>query len=393
MKITTQRTMLWTADFVLVAALIGLVLMIAQKRQSGASEHRRHMSELDDLLEREKKKAPEKGGGADTGPRTPTVTGRDFHYAGYVAPPPPPDKPPAREVGPPALDTLIEVVFLMASSDAKGPNPGEGGGATITIKSLPPGKNTFFYLEGELIGVGAQTDETENSARLDEDPVLKKWGGALLKQVTTEGIVCRWGKKDAKKDVKVGILMGEEPAGAVLKGPDGFHISGKGGPGGPKATASRSSNVIFGNLKRGKGGQDIVELTKEGFERLENAGSEVLKGITFEDGKNADGGRALKIKAIPRELQGYGLQDGDVIVKIDSTSVTSKASIANYVRRTYKKQSRYNVTVLREGQERRLKVDVPRNFNERQNLKRRLGDGNFGVDPDGGGRRRERRKR
>lgn len=378
MKITTQRTMLWTADFVFVAALIGLVLIIAQKKQSASKEHKRHIAELDDMLAREKKKQIENAG-ADTGSRTPTVQDRNFHYEGYVPPPPPPVEGPKKQPGAaPALETLIEVVFLMASSDVKGPS--EGGGATITIKALPPGKNTFFYLEGEVIGVGDKMGDQDITARADSEPTLKRFGGAVLKRVLTDGIICEWGKADARNDVKVEIAAGDEPTGAMLKGPDGFEISAK-SSGRKTASVKRGPLVIFGNLRPGRGGQDVVELTKEGFERLENGGSEVFDGITFGEGKNAEGGKALLISKIPRDLQGYGLQDGDVIVKIDSTPVTSKASVVNYVRGTYRKQSRYSVTVLRDGQQRILKVDVPRNFKDRENLRRKLGDGRIGVDP------------
>lgn len=381
MKITTQRTMLWTADFVLVAALIGLVLMIAKKQRSMPKERNRHLEQLEGMLDAVKKPKRTQDNNTDTGTRTPTIHDKNFHYEGYVPPPPPPPKREKEVKSVPDLDTLIDIVFLMASTDTKGPNTGEPGGASITIKSLPQGKNTFFYLEGDVIGIGEKTDDSTNSARADVDSTLKLHGGAVLKRVTGGGIVCEWGKKGEREEVTVGIAVGDPPTGATLVGPNGESVVKVDTSGAPRAKRPTRQRVDFGVLSRGRGGQDVIKLSKEGFEAFESNGTKILEGITFEKAKNAEGGPALKVGSIPRELQGYGLQDGDVIVKIDSTPVSSQASIANYVKRKYRSQSRFNVQVLRDGQTRNLKVDVPRNFKEQQNLRRKLGQVDVGAPP------------
>ncbi|MEE9392426.1 MAG: PDZ domain-containing protein [Planctomycetota bacterium] len=374
MKITTQRTLLWLGNFMVAASLILLVVLFAKSasRKAIAKSRRATLVEVNEGLDAIESLGDQDGGPGKTGARLKVVKKADFYYMGYVAPeivdttkgkP----KPPAKA---PALDTLISLTYLVAPiRDNSGPfEIIDLGKAAVKIKNIAGNVHTFPYQEGDIIGTG----EGDFS---DEDAALKEHGGAKILKIDGDGIVCLW----AKEEVRVDILRRDDPQGLNIQGTDGKFVvggkdSGKGGKSGSKPEGAIASNVKLFELKKSRGVQDVVALTKDGWDTLNKDGDRILDGVTFEKAKDNKGKNALKVSKIPSQLKGYGLQDGDIITRIDGKAVTSKETIARHVRKTYKNKSSYRVTILRNGRQRYINVSVPRTLRGKANLRKRFGN-------------------
>lgn len=364
MKITTQRMLLWLGNFVLAAGLIGLVIVF-DKTASPKARNKMVKTTLKDFKDSLRGVKAQRGSSATaeaTGSKIDAVFDKDFHYMGYVAPPPPVDpvKPVTRAARAPDLSGLVEVIFLIApdrASMASGPSfIDDTGKAVIKLKELNGAQTIFTYAEGDIIGIGERAD------RPDTEPgKFVKWGGARIVRIEPDQLVCKWQKTDGKEGADQVVSMVSRDVASI--GPDGKLNLGEAGSG---AASSGKSGPTVASAEgpmfkvEDKGIRTNATLTKAGWQQLNQRGSEIMDGISFEKGKDLNGRDALKVKSMPAPLREYGLRDGDVIVRIDSVFTTSKESIARYVKKTYRTKSSYNVQVLREGKMRILRVNVPR---------------------------------
>ncbi len=143
----------------------------------------------------------------------------------------------------------------------------------------------------------------------------------------------------------------------------------------PGAGNSVPANIAsLGTFRKGAGRSavDYMSFSKEGMDVLDKGRQAILDGVAFETAKGPNNNDALKIKTIPSELSEYGLRPGDVIVRIDSQTVTSKESIVQYVKRTYRRKRSYRVVYLRSGAQRQLNVNVPQDLKQARQLGGRL---------------------
>ncbi len=293
-----------------------------------------------------------------------TFLAKDFSFEGYIPPKKPANiKDPSKKAKAPDLSNLIEVDVVLAAktsgNDSKKPNSGPSmvrAGAFIKIKSVKDKTfSTYWYQVGETIGAG-------HSFRGDADPVLKKWGPCVLLDVTPEGIVCAWNKEADK--VNVDIQLHPDPENVDIHGTlaNGQKVK-LGGPGkinklkGTVGVVTPASvGVSYFRPGRDKNGDSVVEFTSEGWKQLNDSGGEKL--LSELGTKKVKGG--VEVTSIPRQLQEFGLQPGDVVIRVDNQKVTSKASVTNYVRKNRGKKS-FGVTVLRGGVPRTFTVRVPKN--------------------------------
>jgi hypothetical protein len=291
-------------------------------------------------------------------------------FSGYI--PPKKIEPVIKQTGPavaPDLSSLVSVLMVLAPErDSNGNLTNEEShGAMVSIKGVSSQRGVFRYREGDTIGV---TDG------LDLEPTLKKFGGAVVERITTDGIVCQW----AEKSATVSINGHGEAHGISVRG-GGLN---KGIIAADSATgATVPTNLAsLGAFRKGAGRSpiDYMTFSREGMDALDGGGQVILDGVAFEKTKGPNKTDALKIKTMPRELSQYGLQPGDVIVRIDSQAVTSKESIVQYVKRTYKRKRSYRVVYLRNGAQRQLNVSVPQNLSQARRLGGRLSGARVGRE-------------
>lgn len=400
MKITTQRSLIWLGNLLLALVMMGIiVLMVVQKRQKFALQLQERMKPLEERLKKVLPPTSGASGGPNEGEVIATVLANSF--AGYIPPVKPPDAPkgPSLEEKAPDLNGLIEVAFVIAGGAewTGGPNGDVTAGAMVRVKSKAgPDQTALFYRVGETIGIN-ETDRT-GSPRKDEDPQLKKFGGARIARVESDGIVCEWGGKE-KKEVTISIVTNQGKFnGMLLTSLDGKttlgSISGSGG-----AAAPTTSEADLGTFTAGNGdasSPDKFEISEGGLKSLVDSGDKIIDGVTFEQVEigggaavAADNGEAgkegapaqpaqpsqigLKVRSLPRELVDRGLREGDVITRIDDRNVSSKESIIIYVKGTYRSKQAYTVHFLRDGNPRIVQVAVPKTSKEAQGAGRRLG--------------------
>ncbi len=358
MKITTQRQILWIVNFSLVLGLLGFVFLM---QRNGSKARNRRLIKYVERVEAALSKVKLKKVVGETTKKTKlrTFLSKDFHFEGYI---PPVVRTPTdrgtRKPQAPALDSLIEVGMVLASWDsdeevvsAKGANALERAGAFVTIKSLgSTAFSTYWYEVGETIGVGS-------AFRADNDPTLEKWGPCVLLEVTKDGIVCSWNKEKDKATVAMAIRSNPENAWV-----EGFGVK----IGGPETINNRKVGVgvmtpagvglaIFKPGKTRRGG-NIVELTKEGISLFDRGDGEKL--LSEIGTKSTKGG--LQVTSIPKRLREFGLQEGDVVIRVDNMPVKNKATVTNYVRKNYKRKKQFQVTVLRNGRQKMFGVRVPK---------------------------------
>ena len=380
MKITTQRSSLWLLNFALLFCLLGFVfLMYKFSPAQRAKERRSQVEKLETKLSNEKPKPPMVIDPNGSGPRVAAVFNPKLHYAGYVAPPVKKKiKVPTGPQKAPALDSLIEVNMVIAPNRAEkgGPSP-ESAGASIRIKSKPVNSNVFWYREGDKIGISQMSTVVDDGITVDDvpddiDPTLKRFGGAEILRILPDGLICKWADHG---EVKVTIGLRDEPAGMLIAGKKIRIGSLKGGAG---AKASPTTAIAVIDKANSRGNRTQVTITRDGFDYINSQGGKLMEGMSFEKSTNPRTKKpALQVKSIPRNLQNLGLQDGDIIIKIDATQVTSKESIVRYVRRTYQNRPFYNVTIIRDGRQRQLRVSVPKNSRAASGLP---GGVRFGAD-------------
>lgn len=357
MKITTQRTMLWALNFALVAGLLGFVFLMYRYKDSARKLRIRERGRLDAALEAIKPPsfdAIEQGGAAA---RLKTPFDPTFYYAGYIKPPDPvvTTQVTAGQDKPPALPTLLDV--MMVSSPSSPGDVGAFSGALVKVKSRPADSNLIWYRPGDVIGLSRNRSES-----VDDDPVLKRWGGAEVTAIVEDGILCKWHEET---DVKVLIGQAKDSERMRVDFPDGTHL-GDLKSSGVKRTFAPGETAEVGNEPwfmppKENGNFTAVEISKTGVAAIETDGERLLEQVSFETTDGTDeGSRALKVSNIPSQFADSGLRDGDVIVKVDSTNIDSKEALFNYVKGTYKNKPFYNVTILRDGVQRTLRVTVPR---------------------------------
>jgi PDZ domain len=363
MKITTQRSFLWLGNFVLAAGLIGLVVVFDKTASPKARKVMgvNTMREFKDSLREVKAKKVDVAGPESIGSKIDVVFERDFHFSGYKKPPEKSDPGPKVPVGPPKppkLQDLVEVIFLIAPrrDAAEGSNEfvDDTGKAVLKLKKLSGAQTIFTYAEGDVIGVGDRDDRPDK-----ESTDFTRWGGARILRIEPDRLVCRWVKYE-EGDPEIVSIVSREVAGI---GPDGELRLGAGTiGGGPGAAAAPTAAAADGPLfsVEDKGIRTTATLTKAGWQQINSRGNAIMDGIAFEKGKDLNGRDALKVKSMPAQLREYGLRDGDVIVRIDSVYVTSKESIAGYVKKTYRQKTNYNLQVIRDGKMRIMRVNVPR---------------------------------
>lgn len=364
MKITTQRTALWMANLAVFAAMFGLILIIWKNdsRARWAVEEQADRNMKDQLA---KVKAPKRS--ASEGRKDVLDVVIKGNFSGYIPPKKVEVKP--RNTGPevaPDLSTLLTVLMVVAPQyDSKGSLTNvERHGAMVNIKGVSQERGIFRYREGDVIGI---------KEGFDLEPTLKKFGGALVERVTIDGLRCLW----AKKSVEVTLNGHGEPQGITL---EGGGISKGVISSGSASDATAPNLASLGTFRSGAGRSriDYMTFSREGVQALEGGGQAILDGVAFDTTKGPDGKDALKIKSIPPQLSEYGLQSGDVIVRIDSQPVTSKESIVQYVKSTYQRKRSYRVVYLRSGAERQLSVTVPRDLNRARQMGGRLSGARFG---------------
>lgn len=355
MKITTQRTTLWIANLAVFAAMFGLILVIWKNDKNARAQVARDAT--DDLRSQLKKVKPVRRSG-DQGRKDVLDVVMKGGFSGYI--PPKKVDPIIKKTGPavaPELSSLLKVTMVLAPErDSKGNLTNqESHGALVSLTSLASQRGTFQYREGETIGV------TEG---YDLEPTLKKFGGAVVKRVTIDGITCLW----AKKSVTVSINGHGEAHGISLRG-GGLNKGIIAADAGTGATVPINT-ASLGTFRKGAGRSavDYMTFSKDGMDALDQRGQAILDGVAFETTKGPNKTDALKIKTIPSQLSQYGLRPGDVIVRIDSQAVTSKESIVQYVKRTYRRKRSYRVVYLRNGAQRQLNVSVPQNLNQARRL-------------------------
>ncbi len=368
MKITTQRSLLWTVNFVIVFALIGCVLLMANKgapfRRKDNAQYARKIEDALDLT-------VARGGSNDalqSWARFKTPLDRNFHFEGYVKPiePERPTEGPKVENAP-KLETLIAVHMVLAPIEDNGPAEGGYGAASIKVLSAKKrpgsqGDGIDTYVVGDVIGIG-------QDYRDDKDPILEKWGPCRLLEVKNSAVVCSWNK--GKDTVEIGIDL-SPPSGTevlVKRGDENLF----GSEAALRGKEETDGGVFLGTDKLTRTSQSgettLVSWTEDGFRALENEGEKLLDQVEVESARGGDG---LKITSLPSRLSEFGIQAGDVIIEIDSQPVKNKESAINYVRKTYKKKSYYNVTVLRDGRTRNIQVDVPRKLSDAQRSTRNI---------------------
>ncbi|MCB9833241.1 MAG: PDZ domain-containing protein [Planctomycetes bacterium] len=363
MKITTQRSLLWTLNFVIVFALIGCVLLMVTKsgpkRRADEESYRRQIEEtIDGVTVRRSADANSEQPWA----RFKTALDKEFHFEGYVKPPEV-EKPtvgPKVENAPP-LAGLITVTVVLAPTGEGGPATVTRGGAGIKINSKKPNQKDdgiYFYEVGDVLGIGQEF-------RDDKDPQLEKWGPCRLLEVRPDAIICSWNKDQDQAEVKVSLAAPVE--GEIwVQGPGNTVIGSEAVLHG-KEEIKGGGVVDSGKLTKSTQVADktLVTWTQEGLEALGDEGEKLLDQVEVE---SAQGGDGLKIKSLPSRLSEFGIREGDVIVQIDSQPVKNKESAVNYVRKTYRSKSHYNVTVLRDGRTRQIQVDVPKKLSDAKNV-------------------------
>lgn len=285
-----------------------------------------------------------------------TFLSKSFTFEGYI-------KPKVENVGTggpaakakaPALSTLVEVHMVLAPEGGESTGVSSGpssAGAFVQIKSVKADQfSTYWYRVGETIGEG-------QDHRADIDPMLKKWGPCVLLRVTDDGIVCSWNKEEDEGIVQ--IQREAEPTNAWVEGP-GVKV---GGPGVinktqiPKGVITPASlGISLFRPGKTRKGDSIIELTKEGLDLFDRGEGEKLLGEIGTKKSSA----GLEVTSIPKRFQEFGLQPGDVVIKVDNTSVKNKATVTNYVRKNYRKKNNFSVTVLRNGKQKMFNVKVPK---------------------------------
>lgn len=400
MKITTQRSLIWMGNLLLALVMMGIiVLMVVQKRQKFALQLQERMKPLEDRLKKVVPPSSGTAGGANDGEVIATVLANSF--AGYIPPVKPQVQTPTSQMTEqaPDLNGLIEVAFVIAGGAewGSGPNGDVTAGAMVRVKSKAgPEQTALFYRVGESIGIN-ETDRT-GTVRKDEDPQLKKFGGARIVRVDSDGIVCEWGGKE-KKEVTISIVTNQGKFnGMLLTSLDGKttlgSISGSTG-----ASTPATPEADLGTFTAGNGdasSPDKFDISEGGLKSLVDSGDKIIDGVTFEQveigggpavaAETTDGAKegaaatpaqpsqiGLKVRSLPRELVDRGLREGDVITRIDDRNVSSKESIIIYVKGTYRSKQSYTVHFLRDGNPRIVQVAVPKTSKEAQGAGRRLG--------------------
>lgn len=353
MKITSQRSLFWAVNFALLGCLVGLMVLIVFSYMGNQRKGRMNL-ELKSLEQGLKKvRKPNRDRSKDD-KRMVLKTVLSAPLCGYIPPKKvEPVKANATRQAAPDLNTLLEIVFIASPNRLEAAKGAKGGpasyldhtGVQLKIKSL---STIFYYREGQSAGLGEMDGD-------DTDKTLKQHGGAKILRIEESHILCEW----AKKEVELRIGEHGAPTKIVVAGGGISYgtISSEGAtrvPGMPTA----SLGILATDPK---GLKDTLQLTKDGLAAFESGGGErMLDGISFKT-SDTERGKALQIKTIPPQLGNYGLQPGDVIIKVDNRGVTSKESIVKYVRQTYRARSGYNIIYLRDGRQRSLYVRVPRN--------------------------------
>ncbi|MCA9319231.1 MAG: hypothetical protein KDB53_00785, partial [Planctomycetes bacterium] len=244
MKITTQRSIIWLANFALVGGLLVFVWLMSQNSPSRRSQRMKSViDDLDTRLRAEHGPPPRTGTQAG-GAMVKTIFDPNFHYAGYVPPPEPVPvavTPAGVEKAPP-LDTLISVSLISAPGSSVITSDSPVGsddviGALVVVKSKPQDKNVRWYRVGDVIGI---TKDPTNKID-DEDPTMKKWNGAQILEIRDDRIVCQW------SDQTVDVVIGQSPSltGMTIKMSDGSVVGSLGGSGGP-TNANRAGPTSSG---------------------------------------------------------------------------------------------------------------------------------------------------
>jgi hypothetical protein len=381
MKITTQRTLIWVLNFALVGViLVVLGLRIQNQPVRQSPERKKQLKTLDAEVTKALQKHRNKAAGDETLGRERLTSVAANTFSGHIEQ----IKPVAtaqktEDAGAaPDLATLIEVMVTLAPQHTSGgPHVEETASAMIKIKSKAD-LGALFYREGETIGIN-NDPLSGNRPRDDEDPKLKQFGGAKIVRIERDGIVCEW----AKKEVAVKLPSVDEITGMVVTNSSkqvvyGSRSAAGGGPAGAGVAAEAQDLGTF-TAGTDANPNDTFNISEAGMKTLTDRGDQLIEQISFETTEVGSGdegdktaGQGIRIRSLPRELSDRGLRDGDVIVRIDMTAVSSKESIVNYVRQTYRQKQQYTVTVLRDGAQRILTVNVPRTFRELRDARKKF---------------------
>ena len=376
MKITTQRTVLWLVNFSLLIGLLGFVFLMAQRSGKQRTKERdKYVKQVDEAVKTVKLKRVNSSAGESDQAWARFRTFLDkkaFVFEGYIPPKPPVDKGsgPRQKAKAPDLSSLIEVHMILAPQGiGAGNDVNSRGGAFVKITSLPKKENSkFYYRIGDVIGIGQEE-------RPDEDPKLKRWGPCRLVGVTSDGIICGWNKE--RDEAKVKILLRPEPKDVWVEG-RGIALGGPGVQTGKNKGGKKMVDLVNRDFVKSRetGGKTVVEWTPAGIDALLDKDTENLFDKIQVKELKSKKGSGLQISAIPARLRQLGLQAGDVVISMDGRPVKNKASATNYVRSTYKRKSKYDVVVLRNGKERSIQVDVPRRLQDARNVGRGVKFGN-----------------
>jgi type II secretory pathway component PulC len=91
-----------------------------------------------------------------------------------------------------------------------------------------------------------------------------------------------------------------------------------------------------------------VTIKSGGDKALAREGEAVLDGAVFSTTEGAGGKKMLRIDKVPPALGQHGVQDGDTLISIDGTAMSTKSEVVDYVKQHQNKPS-YEVVFLRRG--------------------------------------------
>ena len=387
MKITTQRTFIWVANFALVGCMFTILAVMT--KQTSRPTRNLQTKNVNDLAGAVKKiltstRAAAASDGETVSEDIANILRNAFE--GYI-PPPPPDSRPRESLDPaaaPPLESLVDIVFVMAPEPgAKGGGRDDSVGVLLKVKSKPP-EQSFFYRVGDTVGID-EIDFRTDRPRGDADPKLQQFKGAKVSRLDGIAVYFEWAGKES-----VVKMFSGEPEGIVIKrnNSSGEVLIGKSGgaAGAARPQANQDDGSDIGTFTaEANGVPDKFDISEKGLGFLTEKGDQIMEGVTFEnvelpapvgeDGQpvpNSAAGTGLKIRGLPSELQAKGLREGDVIIRVDDQNVSSKESIINYVKRTYRGKQQYIVTVLRDGAQRILTVNVPKTLKGQIDMRNRL---------------------
>jgi hypothetical protein len=303
MNINSVRTLLWVVDVALIGGAAFVVKEVQDSKVSGRRETLRYAKDLSERLKsiqvEVQKPAPRVGQEAFSG----------VSLSGEVAKPAVDTRPaveaPAMTYDP--LDSLIKVVSIQYAErqdDAK---------VALFPKTAKDQPN-----EDVIFGV--------------RDMVFFA-KGAVVKEIRRREVVFEYGPDRSEHVLRIPTEPPRDGAASA-----------------PSATGAQA---VRGNLEAGieyKADSSTLKVKREGRVALESQGERILEGVTLATTDLGDGKKGLKIESIKpgNELSRWGVETGDVLVSVNNTPMSSKAEVADYVKKN-PKLGRYDVVFMRRG--------------------------------------------